>query len=215
MNLFSSFRLTCRLAAVSVACVVSQLALAADFPARAVTFIVPFSAGSAVDAFARVLAPRLSEALGQPVMVENRDGAGGLIGAQGVLRAPADGYTYLFALPPWEYTPYFFKSPPYIPLEDFRAVARVGYSPLVLMAAPNAPFSDLPGLIAYAKKNPGVLTYASSGIGSASHLLGEQFKNAAQVDILHVPYKSTAQVISDLLGGQISISFSNLSLGFP
>lgn len=183
---------------------ISPSAAAADFPVRAITFVVPFSAGSAVDAYARFVAPNLSEALGQPVLVDNKEGAGGLIGAQAVLRAPADGYTYLFALPPWEYTPYFYKNPPYIPLKDFRAVARLGISPLVLMATPDAPFSDVPGLIAFAKRNPGKLTYASSGNGSASHLLAEQFKNAAQVDILHVPYKSTAQANTDVISGQIS-----------
>lgn len=193
----------------------STAVLAADYPIRAVTLVVPFSAGSASDAYARLIGAKLATALAQSVVIENRDGAGGLIGAQSVLRAPADGHTLLFAASPWGYSPYFFKKLPYVPLTDFRAIAKVGSAPSILVAGTDAPFDDLRGMLAYAKKNPGKLTYASSGTGTLSHLLGEYLNRSAHIEMLHVPYKSTAQAMADVLGNQISVTYGSLSPAMP
>lgn len=197
------------------ALLLSATAQAGDYPVRAVTMVVPFSAGSASDAYARLIGVKLATALGQSVVIENRDGAGGLIGAQAVLRAPADGHTLLFAASPWGYSTYFFKKPPYVPLVDFRAIAKVGSAPSILVAGTDAPFDDLPGMLAYARKNPGKLTYASSGTGTVSHLLGEYLNRSARIEMLHVPYKSTAQAMADVLGNQISVTYGSLSPALP
>lgn len=190
-------------------------ACAADFPTRTVTLVVPFSAGSASDTYARLISPRLAAALGQPVVIDNRDGAGGLIGAQSVLRASPDGHTLLFAASPWGYSPFLYKKPPYLPLTDFRSVAKVGLAPSILVAGAEAPFNDLQGMLAYARQNPGKLTYSSSGTGTLSHLLGEYLHRSAKIDVLHVPYKSTAQAMSDVLANQITLTYGSLSPALP
>lgn len=190
-------------------------AYAADFPMRTVTLVVPFSAGSASDAYARLISPRLAAALGQPVVIDNRDGAGGLIGAQSVLRASPDGHTLLFAASPWGYSPYLYKKPPYLPLVDFKPVAKVGVAPSILVASAEAPFNDLQGMLGYARQHPGKLTYSSSGIGTLSHLLGEYLNRSARIDVLHVPYKSTAQALGDVLGNQITLTYGSLSPALP
>ncbi|CAM3424192.1 tripartite tricarboxylate transporter substrate-binding protein [Bordetella flabilis] len=185
------------------------------YPARAITVVVPFSAGSASDTYARLIGARLGEAVGQPVVVENRDGAGGFIGAQYVLRAKPDGYTLLFAASPWAYTPYFFKRIPYEPNEDFVAVAKVGAAPSVLVTAVDAPFGDIAGMAAYAKQHPGKLTYSSAGIGTYSHLIGALVDKRLDIDIMHVPYKSAAQAMSDVVSNMISLNYPSLSAALP
>jgi tripartite-type tricarboxylate transporter receptor subunit TctC len=197
------------------ALLLSVTAQAADYPVRAITVVVPFSAGSASDAYARLIGAKLATAVGQTVIIENRDGAGGLVGAQAVLRAQPDGHTLLFAASPWGYTPYFYKKPPYVPLMDFKPIAKVGSAPSILVAGTEAPFNDLPGMLAYAKKNPGKLTYSSSGTGTLSHLLGEYLNRSANIEMLHVPYKSTAQAMADVLGNQISVTYGSLSPALP
>ncbi|WP_179283261.1 Bug family tripartite tricarboxylate transporter substrate binding protein [Bordetella genomosp. 9] len=185
------------------------------YPERAITVVVPFSAGSASDTYARLIGARLGEALGQSVVVENKDGAGGFIGAQYVLRAKPDGYTLLFAASPWAYTPYFFKRTPYDPSKDFVAVAKVGAAPSVLVAAADAPFGDVAGMAEYARQNPGKLTYSSAGIGTYSHLIGALVEKKLGVSMMHVPYKSAAQAMSDVVGHMISLNYPSLSAALP
>lgn len=190
-------------------------ALAAGYPVRPVTLVVPFSAGAASDAAARTIAPKLGQLLGQSVVVENRDGAAGLIGAQQVQRAAPDGYVLLFTGSPWAYTPFFYSKQPYAPLKDFKPVAKIGVLPSVLVASPAAPFNDIAGMIAYAKQNPGKLTYSSSGHGSTSHMLSEYLNKVAGINVLHVPYKSTAQALTDVITNQVTMNFPSLGAALP
>lgn len=202
---------------MALACAaLSQPALSASaYPEHPITVVVPFSAGSASDTYARLIAPKLGDALGQPVVIENKDGAAGFIGAQYVLRSKPDGYTLLLAPSPWAYTPYFFKRPPYDPLKNFMAVAKIGAAPSVLVASSNAPFKDIASMVAYAKQNPGRITYSSAGIGSYSHLIGESLDKALGIQMMHVPYKSAAQAMSDVMGNMITLAYASLSPALP
>ena len=179
---------------------------AQDYPARPVQIVVPFSAGGAVDAVGRLMAQKLSERLGKPVVVDNKPGASGNIGAQGVARAPADGYTLLMAA----VTNYAINAPlqpaqvTYNLEKDLVPVAIVGNVPLMLVVNPSLPASNLQQFIQLAKGKPGQLTFASSGNGSTEHLAGELFKKLADVDMLHVPYKGGAPAVADVMGGQVS-----------
>lgn len=188
---------------------------APNYPDHPVTIVVPFSAGSASDTYARLIGPKLGEALGQTVVIENKDGAAGFIGAQYAVRAKPDGHTLLLAPSPWAYTPYFFKKPPYDPLKSFDTVAKIGVAPSVLVASPNAPFKDVAGMAAYAKQNPGKLTYSSAGVGSYSHLIGEAVDKSLGIQMMHVPYKSTGQAMSDVMGDMITLTYASLSPALP
>lgn len=199
----------------SAALLITSTATAETFPARTLTIVVPFSAGSASDGYARQIAPKLSAQIGQSVVIENKEGAGGLIGAQSVLRAKPDGYTLLLAASPWSYTPYFYKTAPYVPLKAFQPIAKIGAAPSVLITGMSSPFTTTQELIAYAKKNPNKVTYASAGMGTFSNMSGEYFKKIAQVDILHVPYKATSQAMTDVIGHQIGLNYASLSAALP
>jgi tripartite-type tricarboxylate transporter receptor subunit TctC len=194
-------------AAVSIGAIVNAGAVRAqDYPTRSVQLMVPFSAGGAVDAVARLIAQKLSDRLGKPVVVENKPGASGNIGAQAVARAPADGYTLLMAavtnyainaqLQPAQVT--------YSLEKDLVPVALVGNVPLMLVVNPAVPAANLQQFIQLLKSKPGQLTFASSGNGSTEHLAGELFKKLAGVDMLHVPYKGGAPAVADVMGGQVS-----------
>jgi tripartite-type tricarboxylate transporter receptor subunit TctC len=177
-----------------------------DYPSRPVQIIVPFSAGGAVDAVGRLMAQKLSERLGKPVVVENRPGASGNIGAQAVVRSPADGYTLLMAA----VTNYAINAPlqpaqvTYSLEKDLAPIAIVGNVPLMFVVNPAVPATTLQQFIQLAKGKPGQLTFASSGNGSTEHLAGELFKKLAGVDMLHVPYKGGAPAVADVMGGQVS-----------
>jgi tripartite-type tricarboxylate transporter receptor subunit TctC len=175
------------------------------YPNRPIKVVVPYSPGTGSDVLARTLGRVVSEKSGQPVVIENRDGGGSLVGTMVVAKAPADGYTLLIAANPFVIVPSQYVKPPYDPLKDFVPVAKVGIIPLVLAAAPGVPFSNLKELVAYAKANPGKLSYASSGAGTISQQEMELFKQAAGLDIVEVGYKSTAQAMTDTLGGQIAL----------
>ena len=188
------------------AAAVSGVLHAQDYPNRPVQLVVPFSAGGAVDAVGRLMAQKLSDRLGKPVVVENRPGASGNIGAQGVARAPADGYTLLMAA----VTNYAINAPlqsaqlTYNFEKDLAPVAIVGNVPLMLVVNPSVPAMNLQQLIQLARSKPGQLTFASSGNGSTEHLAGELFKKLAGVDMLHVPYKGGAPAVADVMGGQVT-----------
>ena len=178
-------------------------ALAQTWPTRPVKMIIPFPPGGTLDMVGRLLAQKLGEQTGQTFVVENRAGGQGMIGADAVAKAPADGYTLLFNASTFTTTPMVVKSAPYDVTRDFVPVALVAKAPLSLSVNKDLPFSDLKGLIAHAKANPGKLSFAIGSNGSAGHLATESLKRAAGLDIQIVPYKGTGPAMQDLVGGQI------------
>jgi len=177
---------------------------------------VPFAAGGSADASARMLAEPLGVALGQTVVVENRPGGGATIGAQAVARAAPDGHTLLYGTPgPQIVNPHLMRSLPYDPERDFAPVSGYKRAPNLLAVHPAVPARSLAELIALARARPGTLSYASSGVGSSSHLAGEMLKFMAGIDITHVPYRGTSQALTDLLGGTVSMALDTLSILLP
>jgi len=187
------------------------LALAQPYPAKAVRLIVPFPAGGATDVVARLLAQKLSEAWAQAVVVENRTGAGGNIGAEAAAHSPPDGYT-LFMTSGSIVTanPHMYKSLPYDPAKDLVAITNVATGPQVIAVGASQPAKDLKEFIAYAKANPGKVNLGSAGIGTQTHLAAENFAYAAGIDLTHVPYKGEGPAMTDLMGGQIQVVTPNL-----
>jgi tripartite-type tricarboxylate transporter receptor subunit TctC len=192
-------RLGRRVAALALAGMLAPIAAAQDFPTRPVHLIVPFPPGGGTDALARIMAPFLTKAWGEPIIVENKPGASGHIGAEAVAASPPDGHTLLMSSTA-SLTP---KN-----VDKFAPVTLVSASPYVVVVNPKVPARTIGELVAYAKKNPGKLTFGSSGTGAASHLAGELFKSMAGVEMLHVPYKGTGQAVTDLLAGQIDVMFA-------
>lgn len=183
---------------------------AQDFPSRPITLVVPFPAGGTPDILARILSESLAKRLGQPLIVENRAGASGNIGAQAVARAKPDGYTLLMCAFGCSVAPALYTPAPYNAVKDFAPVSMVGTVPSVLVVNPKVPFQDVSGMIAFAKANPGKLNSASSGIGTSAHLATELLNTEAGISLTHVPYKGAGQVAADLLGGQVDMYFDNL-----
>lgn len=195
-------------------------ALAADsadaYPSQAIKLIVPFPPGGPTDALARRLAQSLSEPLGQPVIVENKSGAGGNIGSEYVAKSKPDGYTILFGTSgPLAINVSLYKKLGYDPRNSFAPVIRIGHLPNILVVNPSVPASNLEELIAYAKSNPDKLSYASSGNGASSHLAGVLFNQMAGTSIQHIPYRGTGPALNDLLGGQVSMSFTDILTALP
>lgn len=190
-------------------------AIAQQFPAKPIRIVVPYSAGSGSDVIARALGVKFTEAWGQPVVVENREGAGGLIGAQFVAKAAPDGYTLLMAGIPWAVSPSLYAKPSYDPLRDFVAIGRVGFTPSVLVVSPTLPVKDVKELLQLAQAKPGQINYSSSGKGAPSHLFMEYLKTMAKVDIVEVPYKITSQALTDVIGGQVMMNMPILVAALP
>jgi len=196
---------------VALACGLATAARA-EFPERAVKMLVGFSAGGGTDVAARIVAPGLGEALGQTIVVENRSGASGLIAAEAVARAAADGYTLMMgsqttlAVAPRLYRKYTLDA-----ARDFAGVGLTGTSPLVLVVNPKVAAHSLAELIALAKAEPGKLNFASGGVGTTPHMAGELFRLIAGINVVHVAYRGEAPAINDLLGGQVPMMFANLS----
>jgi tripartite-type tricarboxylate transporter receptor subunit TctC len=181
------------------------------FPDRAVRIVVPFPAGGSNDVITRIIAQRLSEIWKQPVVVENRGGAGGNIGAEAVARADADGYTLLLSAPgPLAINPSLFQRLSFDPLKDFAPVALAASVPIVLAVNPQVRANSVAELIALAKAEPGKLHFGSSGAGSTNHLAGELFKSLAGINIVHVPYRGAAPAMNDLVAGHIPFMFDNM-----
>ena len=180
---------------------------AQDYPARAVRIIVPFAAGGPADIYARFVAQRLAEAMGQPFTVDNRPGGGSVIGTDAAAKAPPDGYTLLMMSNTHTVNESLIPNKPYGLLKDFVAVAPVNSSELVLVVHPRTGFATLKDLIAAAKARPKGMNYASSGPGTPYHMAGELFKTMAGVDITHVPYKGSSGARTDVLGGQVEMMF--------
>ncbi|HEV7264781.1 MAG TPA: tripartite tricarboxylate transporter substrate binding protein [Falsiroseomonas sp.] len=196
-------------AAAAMAGLAGPAAAQAGFHTRPLRIVVPFSAGGSTDILARICAQLLTERLGQSVVAENITGAGGTIGAQRVLEAPADGYTLLAGTPgPITINPQL-RSVAYQPLRDFEPVAFLGGSPAVVIVRKDSPIRSMRELIAQAKASPGRLSYASAGVGSFAHLSAELLKWRAGIDLTHVPYRGTAPAATDLLGGRVDSMVEN------
>jgi tripartite-type tricarboxylate transporter receptor subunit TctC len=186
-------------------------AMAQPFPAKLVKFVVPQTPGGATDVFARKLGQILSERWGQPVVIENRAGAGGVVGTDVVAKSPPDGYTLLVTYAGSQaINASLYPRLPFDTIKDFQTVATIAVTPFILIVNPKLPAKDLAEFIALAKAKPGTLTYASSGNGSVNHLLGEMLKAETGISMLHVPYRGVAPAITDVMGGQVDAAFSSV-----
>jgi tripartite-type tricarboxylate transporter receptor subunit TctC len=187
------------------------------YPSKPVRIIVSFAAGGPTDQVARIMSAKLTDLLGQTFVVENKTGAGGNLGAADVAKAPPDGYTLLMAtVSTHAINPGLYKRMPYDPVKDFAPVGQVGVTPCVLAVNSSLPVTDVKGLIALLKGNPGKYSYGSSGMGSILHLCGEQFKTTAGgLQAVHVPYRGSAPMMADLVGGQIAMAFDALPTVLP
>jgi tripartite-type tricarboxylate transporter receptor subunit TctC len=191
-------------------------AAAQDFPNRPIKMIVPYAAGGLPDTMTRIVQIRAQELLGQPIVVENRGGAGGNIGAETVANAESDGYTLLLtAPPPLTINGSLYKKLPFDPAKAFAPIALIASVPIVLVVNPSVQAKNVGELIALAKAKPGSLNFGSSGIGSTNHLAGELLKSMAGVDVVHVPYRGAAPAMNDLLTGQIPFMFDNMPAVLP
>ena len=188
-------------------CMAAAQADAQPWPNHAVRIIVPFAAGGPADNYARFLAQRLQAALGQPFVVEDRPGAGSVIGTDAVAKAPPDGYTLLLMSNTHTVNETLLAKKPFVLMRDFVGIAPINYSDLVLVAHPSLKDSTLQELIADAKANPGKINYASSGPGTPYHMAGELFKSMAGIDLVHVPYKGSSGARTDVMGGQVQLMF--------
>lgn len=181
---------------------------AQDYPNRPITWVVPFTPGGVTDTGARTVAKVLSEKLGQPVVVENKPGAGGIVGAEYVVNSKKDGYTFLYASNGSVVTyPFLFKKMSYNPQKDLIPVHGMANSPMLVMVRADSPYKTLADLIDFAKKNPEKLNYASVGRGSTQHLLAELFQKEAGIKMSHIPYKGSSPALTDMLGGSLDVMF--------
>ena len=198
-----------------VACL-TMAAQAADWPDRPVRFIVPFPPGGSTDTVARTIAEKLREKIGQPVVIDNKAGAGGTIGSDIAAKAQPDGYTMLIGTSSTHaIAPGVFSALPYEPTRDFAPVTLIGAATVMLVTNPSVPAKSVADLVALAKAKPELLTFASSGTGGVSHLIGEYFKSRAGIEMLHVPYKGDTPMIADLIGGQVSLAFGTAVAFLP
>jgi tripartite-type tricarboxylate transporter receptor subunit TctC len=205
---------------LQAACVLPLLAggtvYAQTWPAKPIRMIVPYAVGGSTDSTARLVAKSLGKRLGQPVVVENRAGAGGAIGQEIVAKSPADGYTLLFsAAGPLTVTPHIYAKLTYDPVKSFEPITLVATQPLLLVVNPSIKANSVAELIKDAKAQPGKLNYGSFGNGSAAHLAGEYFKTLTKVDMKHVPYKGSGPALVDLIAGQIDLMFDVFSTAAP
>jgi tripartite-type tricarboxylate transporter receptor subunit TctC len=186
-----------------------SLALAQAWPAKPIRLIVPFPPGGLIDNMARLVGPRLAQELGQPVVIDNKPGAGGNLGAAEAARAPADGYTLVMASPPLTISPALYASLPYKP-EQIAPVGLLGRVPNVLLVNPKSGIHSVDDLLARARRAPGKMNYASNGNGTSLHLSAELFKNTAGIFITHIPYRGAAAAVTGLISGEVDMMFENL-----
>ena len=203
-------RFLCQAAGAAALPAVSRIARAQAYPTRPVRIIVPFAPAGSTDIFSRLMGQWLSERLGQPFVTENRPGAAGNIGTEAVVRAPADGYTLLLAGSVNTINATLYQKLTYNFIRDIAPVASISRLPQVLLLHPSLPPNTIPELIAYAKANPGKISFASSGVGTGLHLSGERFKMMTGVNMVHVPYRGSGPALTDLLGGQVQMMFVDL-----
>ena len=213
-------RLRAMIAALAASLLVSANSLSAsaqNYPNQVIKIIVPFAAGGSVDVVGRIIAPKLSEALGQPVIIENRGGAGGMLGAADVAKSAPDGYTLLLGTGSTHGTnSSVYTKLSYDPVRDFTPVVLVSQSPLLMVARPTLPAKSVAEFIALARSEPGKLSFGSYGVGSINHLAAELFNSMAKIRTNHVPYHGSAPMLTDLMGGQIDFAFDGIatSLGY-
>jgi tripartite-type tricarboxylate transporter receptor subunit TctC len=205
------------LAALSFVSLMAVPASAQSYPNRLIKLVLPFPPGGPTDGAARLIAERLSASLGQTVVIENRaGGAGGTVGAKSVATAEPDGYTLLLTPPgPLVTAPLIYRNVGYDPVKDFAPVATIFSSPQVLVVNPAVPAKSMQELVAYAKANPGKVSYASPGFGTQPHLLGEMLKLETGADIVHVPFRGSAPALTDLLAGQVQVFFDTVTFLLP
>ncbi len=199
-----------KLALMSLVLLAGAFPARAEYPDRPVKVVVPVGAGGGVDVMARLLARYLSERLGQQFFVENQPGAAGVIGSKHVIASPADGMTLLYTPSSLSLATLVNKTPPYDLAKDFTPIVNVAISPYALVVHPSVPAHSLKEFIAYAKANPGKLSYGSPGVGSASHLAAELLKSKAEIEMVHVPNKGMNQALLDLMGGQVQVLFASV-----
>ena len=199
----------------ALALAAANAAFAQAFPNRPIRIVVTYPPGGGADLMARLVAPKMSELLGQPVVVENKPGASGQIGATEVARAAPDGYTLLLDASSYSVNPSLYATLPYDPTKAFKPIAVLALFPNVLVVTPSFPVHDVKGLIAQAKAKPGTIAFASSGNGSAQHLSAELFRQKAGVEMTHVPYKGGAPAMNDVMGGQVPVFFANMASSLP
>lgn len=197
------------LVAGAAALALPGLVSAQAWPAKPIRLIVPFPPGGLIDNMARLVGPRLAQELGQPVVIDNKPGAGGNLGAAEAARAPADGYTLLMASPPLTISPALYASLPYKP-EQIAPVGLLGRVPNVLLVNPKSGINSVAELLARARREPGKMNYASNGNGTSLHLSAELFKNTAGVFITHIPYRGAAAAVTGLISGEVDMMFENL-----
>jgi len=193
------------------AALLGQTAAAQEYPSKPIKFITPIAPGGLTDTLTRALGQRLSERVGQPVVVENRPGAGGLIGMDAAAKSAPDGYSIVMVYQGLaSVNPILFKVPPYETLRDFVPIAQVATFPMVLVVNASAPIGSMKELIEQARAKPGSMNYGSAGNATTSHLVMELFKRKAGVDMLHIPYKGEAPALTELLGGRVAVTFNSL-----
>src|SRR5437764_952865 len=191
-------------------------AMAQTWPVKPIKWVVPFAAGGTTDILARTVGDKLSVALGQPVVVDNRPGAGGAVGADYTAKSPPDGYTIMGGtISTHAINASLYKSLPYDPIKDFVPITMIVRLPNLLVVNPEIPAKNVGELIALLKANPGKYSFASSGNGTSQHLSGELFKTMAGIDMQHVPYKGSPPALQDVVGGQVSMTFDNITTAWP
>jgi tripartite-type tricarboxylate transporter receptor subunit TctC len=185
------------------------------YPAKPIKIIVPFGPGGFTDVAARILQKELAPAIGQPIIIENKPGAGSTIGTSEVAKAAPDGYTLVMVSTAHVISPHLYKSMPYDPIKDFAPVMKLAEGPYVLVTHPSLPVKSVAELVSLARAQPNTIDYASSGNGSAQHLVGALFVTMANAPLSHVPYKGSAQAMNDVLGGQVKVSFVGVPNALP
>lgn len=201
----------CHLLLAAISCLAAGMAFGQSYPTKPVRMIIPFSAGGATDVVIRIVAGRLPDVLGQQVVIDNRTGAGGLIGTEIAAKSNPDGYTLLATGTPHVIVPNLYKKVPYDTLKDFAPIMQIGSQPYGLTVHPSLGVKSVKELIELAKKNPGKINYASSGNGGAQHLFQAMFVSMANLDMVHIPYKGSGPARADLLGGQVKIGCLGIS----
>ena len=192
-----------------------RAALAAEWPTKVIRVLVPFPPGGAIDAIARLLGNSLSPLLGQAIVIENRPGAGGNIGAEAAAKAAGDGHTLLMVSIGHAVNRFLYERLTYDPVADFVPVSLIGIVPNILVVHPSVPAQTVQELIAYAKANPGQLHYASAGVGTSIHLAGALFSRMAGIDMVHVPYRGSSPAAADLLAGRVQVMFDSITASWP
>jgi tripartite-type tricarboxylate transporter receptor subunit TctC len=198
------------LLAMQAAWMDAQRAVAQTYPSRAVRMIIPFPPGGNTDIIARIVHPRMSEALGQQIIIDNRGGAGSTIGTELAARAPADGYTIVMVSAAHTINPAMVKKLPYDSVRDFTPVSIVADVPTVFVCHPSLPVKNLKEFLALARKRPGEITYSTAGRGTVGHLAAELLSSMAKIDIIHVPYKGTGPAVVDLMAGHVQLQFASM-----